>query len=174
MTSPSPSLSPAAPTRTWADRVTDLSGSVYGTILASSILAALSYKERGSAWVMIGALLATELVFALSHALATVLGDGRARRRLPGTAELRSALRYEWPVLQAAWPSIILLVGAAVGLLDTDTAVTVALVANAAILFAWGVSVARMHGAAWAPTFAVGAVSCGLGVALVALKLALH
>ena len=53
--------------RSLTTHVMDLSGSAYGTILASSIVAALSYKERGNAWVMIGALVATELVFALAR-----------------------------------------------------------------------------------------------------------
>ena len=162
------------PARTWPDRVIDLSGSVYGTILASSLLATLSYKEHGDAWVMVGALLATELVFALAHVRSTLLGGGRVRGRLPGVGDVRSALRFEWPVLQAAWPAIILLLGAAVGLIATDTAVTIALVVNAAILFVWGVAVARVHGATPTLTLAVGALSCGLGAALVVLKLALH
>jgi hypothetical protein len=162
------------PARTWPDRVIDLSGSAYGTILASSLLAALSYKERGDAWVMIGALLATELVFALAHVLSTLLGGGRVRGRLPGLADVRRALRFEWPVLQAAWPAIILLLGAGVGLFGIDTAVTIALVVNAAILFVWGVAVAGVHGATPALMLAVGALSCGLGAALVLLKLALH
>jgi hypothetical protein len=37
-----------------------LSGSVYGTILTSSILVAPSYKERGTALVIIAALAVTE------------------------------------------------------------------------------------------------------------------
>ena len=99
----------AGPGRPWVDRVLDWSGSVYGIILASSLIAALSYKERGNAWVMIGALLASEAVFALAHALSELLGGGRARGSLPGLPEVRTALRYEWPVLQAAWPTLLLL-----------------------------------------------------------------
>jgi hypothetical protein len=151
-----------------------VSGSVYGTILASSIMATLSYKQQGDAWVMIGALVATEVVFALAHMLSTLLGMGRGQGRLPGLADARSALRYEWPVVQAAWPAIILLSIAGVGLLGTDTAVDVALSVNAAILFAWGFAVARRHGVRPAAAVAVGALSCGLGVVLVLLKLALH
>jgi hypothetical protein len=34
--------------RSWADWMLTVSGSVYGTILASSLLVTLSYKDRGS------------------------------------------------------------------------------------------------------------------------------
>lgn len=158
----------------WSDRVFDASGSVYGTILASSILAALSYRERGSAWVMVAALLATEVVFALAHALSSVLGGGRARGRLPGGAEARVALTHEWPVLQAAWPAIALLTLAGVGLIGVDSAVNLALAVNAAILFLWGFVLARRQGVAHPHAAAVGALCCALGGLIVALKLALH
>jgi hypothetical protein len=138
--------------------VIDLSGSAYGTILASSLLAALSYKERGDAYVMIGALLATE---RRVRARARTVGGGRLRGRLPGLADVRSALRFEWPVLQAAWPAIILLLGAAAGLFGIDTAVTIALVVNAAILFVWGVAVARVHGAT--PALMLASAPCRAG-----------
>jgi hypothetical protein len=160
--------------RSLTTHVMDLSGSVYGTILASSIVAALSYKERGNAWVMIGALVATELVFALAHAVSTLFSGGRVHGRLPAAADVRGALRYEWPVLQAAWPAMILLLLAGVGLLGLDTAVNLALVANASILFVWGFALARLQGLVAHAAVAVGALSSGLGVALVMLKLALH
>ncbi|HET6548057.1 MAG TPA: hypothetical protein VFG79_06375, partial [Solirubrobacter sp.] len=92
----------------------------------------------------------------------------------PGLADVRTALRHERPVLQAAWPTIILLSIAGVGLVGTDTAVDVALGVNAAILFAWGFAVGRRHGVGSARAAGIGAVCCALGVALVLLKLALH
>ncbi len=165
---------PTSPSRPWVDRVLDWSGSVYGIILASSLIAALSYKERGNAWVMIGALLASEAVFALAHALSELLGGGRARGSLPGLPEVRTALRYEWPVLQAAWPTLLLLLLAGITVINVDTAVNLALAVNAAILFVWGLAVARQHGVTLAGALAVGALSCALGVAIVALKLVLH
>ena len=152
----------------------DSSGSVYGIILASSLIAALSYKERGNAWVMLGALVASEVVFALAHALSGLLGGGRVRGALPGLAEVRGALRYEGPVLQAAWPTVGLLLLAAIGVVGVDTAVNLALAVNAAILFVWGLTVARQQGLNPLVAFSVGALCCGLGVAIVALKIALH
>lgn len=160
--------------RSWLDRVLDSAGSVYGLILASSLIAALSYKERGNAWVMIGALVASEVVFALAHALSALLGSGRVRGALPGLTEVRGALRYEGPVLQAAWPTVGLLLLAGIGMVGVDTAVNLALAVNAALLFVWGLTVARQQGLKPLVALGVGAVSCGLGVVIVGLKLALH
>jgi Sec-independent protein secretion pathway component TatC len=77
-------------------------------------------------------------------------------------------------VLQASWPAIAILVLAAVGLIRTETAVYLALVANAAILFVGGLALAHVAGARTLVMLAAGALTCALGVALVALKVAVH
>jgi hypothetical protein len=124
--------------------VVGLSGSVYGTILASSIIVALSYKQHGNGWVMLGALAITELVFGLAHAWSELLAASQARGGLPTFVDLLHALRHEWPVLQASWPAIIALLLAALGIFSSNTGVNVALTVNAVILFLWGLALARL------------------------------
>lgn len=159
--------------RTWAERTVSISGSAYGTILASSLIAALSYKKRGDAWVMIAALLATELVFAAAHAMSSLLERGREGAAASTSIELRGVLRYEWPVLKAVWPALLLLL-AGFGLLSADAAVNGALIVNTVVLFAWGVAVAHARGSGRLAVIATGVVASTLGVALVVLKVALH
>lgn len=165
---------PQAARQSWAERTVGISGSAYGTILASSVIAALSYKQRGDAWVMIGALLATELVFAAAHAMSSLLERGREGAGAPAAVELRGVLRYEWPVLKAVWPALLLLLLAGFGLLSADGAVNVALIVNTVILFAWGVAAAHARGSGRLAVLATGAAAAALGVALVLLKVALH
>jgi len=160
--------------RTWAERTVSISGSAYGTILASSLIAALSYKKRGDAWVMIAALLATELVFAAAHAMSSLLERGREGAAASTSIELRGVLRYEWPVLKAVWPALLLLLLAGFGLLSADAAVNGALIVNTVVLFAWGVAVAHARGSGRLAVIATGVVASTLGVALVVLKVALH
>lgn len=159
--------------RTWSRRAVAISGSVYGTILASSIVVALGY-QGGDALVMITALIVTELVFALAHAWSTLLATGADRGGLPSPGDVGAALRYERPVLQATWPAVLALSLAALGAYSSDTGVDVALVANAVILFLWGFALARQQGASTALAVAAGAFTCLLGVALVVLKVLVH
>lgn len=151
----------------------DLAGSVYGTILASSILVALGYKG-GSALVMIAALAITEAVFAVAHAWSAILTDGVTRGRLPRPSDVWRAIEHEWPVLQATWPGIVALLLAAFGIYSTDTAVNVALALNAAILFLWGLALARLEGASAPSAVAAGTLTCSLGLVLVFLKVLVH
>ena len=160
--------------RSWADWMLVGSGSVYGTILTSSLLVTLSYKERGSALVMIAALAIAESVFALAHAWSALLVEGHARARLPGLAELGHALEHEWPLIKASLPAITILLLAAIGLIRLDTAVNLALAANTAIMFGGGLALAWVAGLRGLGALAVGLVACALGVVLIILKIWVH
>lgn len=155
--------------RQWTLTAVDLSGSVYGTILASTIVVALGYKD-GNALVMIAALVVTELVFTFAHAWSALLATGAARGGFPSHPDLWAACRHEWPVLQATWPAVLALLLAALGVYSTDTAVDVALAVNAAILFLWGLALGRMQGLSPPYAVAAGLVTGALGVVLVVLK----
>jgi hypothetical protein len=164
----------ATPRRqTWADRILSGSGSVYGTILTSSLLVSLSSGERG-AWVMIAALAIAESVFALAHAWSALLVEGHARARLPGLAELRHALGHEWPLVKASLPAIAILLLSAIGIIGLDTAVNLALAANTAVLFAGGLALAWVAGLRGLAALAVGLVACALGLVLIILKIWVH
>jgi hypothetical protein len=147
---------------------------VSGTILASSLLVTLSYKDRGSAWVMIAALAVSELVFALAHAWSALLVAGHAQARLPRLADLGHALEHEWPLIKASWPAIAMLLLSAIGLIGADTAVNVALGANTAIMFGGGLALAWVAGLRGLRAIAVGLVACVLGVVLITLKIWVH
>ncbi|MDA0161793.1 hypothetical protein OM076_16085 [Solirubrobacter ginsenosidimutans] len=165
----------ATPRRqTWADRILSGSGSVYGTILTSSLLVSLSSGERGNAWVMIAALAIAESVFALAHAWSALLIEGHARARLPGPAELGHALGHEWPLVKASLPAIAILLLAAIGLIGVDTAVNLALAVNTAVLFAGGLALAWVAGLRGLKALAVGLVACVLGLVLIILKIWVH
>lgn len=172
MTAPTTGAGRTGP-RPWVVRAVDLSGSVYGTILASAIVVALGYKQ-GNPLVMIAALAVTEVVFTFAHGWSAILAAGAARGGFPSSREVWSAFQHEWPVLQATWPAIVALLLAALGVYSTDTGVDVALVANAAILFLWGVALARLQAAPWPLAVAAGAFTCALGLVLVGLKILVH
>lgn len=165
------SPSAAGARRRWPVTVTALTGSVYGTILASALVVALGRRES-DALTIIGALIAAELVVAVAHAWSALLAGTRDRHDLvPSSGEVRRVLRYEWPVLQAAWPAVLALLPAVLGAYSVDTAVDVALTANVVVLFLEGFGLARLRQAGVRTSVAVGLVTAGLGAVLVVLKL---
>ena len=70
--------------------------------------------------------------------------------------------------------SLIVRLGEFVESAKVQKLITWLIVINAAILFGWGYTVARLHGIAPHYALAIGATACALGAVLVLLKLALH
>jgi hypothetical protein len=154
-----------------AERFAD---AVYGTILVLAVVAALSEDDHATAGAIVGAALATSLVFWIVHVYAEVLsrrasGDGIAWWPL-----VRQAARQEWPLVQAAFlPSIPLVLGA-VGLLARSTAITLALVVGLADLAAWGYFAGRALRQSRIRSLVSAAGAAGLGTLMVLLKNLVH
>ncbi|MFE0107296.1 hypothetical protein [Streptomyces sp. NPDC059009] len=115
------------------------SGGVYGTILASALLAALQRGEEpytpyyDASWVLV-----TAGTAALAHGYARHMsthtpGSGTHRWR-----QLIRVLGDEWPVIVASWPTVILLVLSGIMKWPETHVTYVGLMLNAALLFGWG------------------------------------
>ncbi|WP_030679741.1 hypothetical protein [Streptomyces sp. NRRL B-1347] len=146
-----------------------LAGGVYGTVLASALLAALqSEGERftpyyDAAWVMVTAGTAA-LAHGYAHHMAThEPGSGSHRWRRLGWA-----LADEWPVVIACWPTVALLVLA--GIMDwPEKSVTYAgLTLNAALLFGWGTFAALRSGYRRRSAVLIGVADAAIGLLIAA------
>ncbi|MEU9619414.1 MULTISPECIES: hypothetical protein [unclassified Streptomyces] len=162
--------------RTWADRVGRrtvqshvLFGGVYGTVLASSLVAALAPHGTGrsfsylydAAWLLI-----TALASALAHGYAhLVAARGAYVTHGPLTA-LRSMVD-EWPLLVATLPSLILLVGAGMRWWPSGGIEYVILTVNTVLLFSWGLAAGRAGGRNWPTSVRTGIADALLGVAVI-------
>lgn len=144
-----------------------LSGAVYGTVLASSLAAALDQTETppnpgyDAVWVLISVLVAA-VAHGYAHTLAhhTVTGDR------PLVHAARSVLT-EWPQVAAALPTVGVLLVAHLGWWNQSTAVRVVLVFNTVTLFGWGMWATRTSGGSWPAAWKVGCVDMLLGLAIV-------
>ena len=142
-----------------AEKRTDYTGAIYGSMLAASVVATAGavggYPRLNLALILI----VTGLVFWAAHAYARLAGE----RRLTGSAwswhEIRSVAVHEWPIVEAAFlPTLAVAVSPLLGLDLTGAA-----------WFALGVAVAQQVG--WA---GLGAVRASVPRRQVALECAVN
>jgi hypothetical protein len=150
------------------------SGAIYGQILVTSLVAALSEDSDIDAEYILISVTATMLVFWLAHVYAEAVSRGLEARRHVSWAEIRRLAAGEWPMVQAAFPTAIVLALGAVGAFSTETTIDIAIAVGVAALIAWGLAIGRASGSSWtAPLFGA-AISAGFGLAIVGLKALVH
>ncbi|MFD9886892.1 hypothetical protein ACFWZT_36150 [Streptomyces alboflavus] len=144
-----------------------LSGGVYGTVLASALLAALQSEGTpytpyyDAAWVMV-----TAGTAALAHGYAHHMATHRPGSGLHRWRQLAWALADEWPVVIACWPTVALLVTAGVMGWAEENVTCAGLMLNAALLFGWGTFAALRVGYRRGAAVLVGGADAAIGVGI--------
>jgi len=168
---PAPS---AAPSRVrLSARGERLAGFIYGTIVALSMLVAgaRAYPHRpGPIAVLVAA---TSATFWLAHVYAHALGHSVSHSEHLSRAELRHIARRESSIIEAAVPPVGALLLGPVGILATDSAIWLAFGLGLLVLGLQGLQFARIERLGRTGTLAVVTANLGLGLLIVALKLAL-
>ncbi|WP_234327742.1 hypothetical protein [Streptomyces sp. NRRL F-2664] len=143
-------------------------GGVYGTVLASGLLAALHQKGGNftpyydASWVLVTAATAG-LAHGYAHHMAShEQGPAGHRWRL-----LAAALWNEWPLIVAALPTVLLLVASGVFGWDPYAVTAVGLGLNTALLFAWGSVVALRVGHRPGSALLIGVADAAIGLAII-------
>jgi hypothetical protein len=152
----------------------NVAGAIYGQVLATSFVAALSEEESIDAGEIFAGLLFTMLVFWLAHVYADAVAR-RLERDDPLTwREVWNIAKHQWPMLQAAVPALLALSLGWVGALSTLAAVRLAIGLGAVALLAWGFVIARAS--RLSPLGMLGSVALNGAFALgiVTLKLLIH
>ncbi|MFE0514170.1 hypothetical protein [Streptomyces sp. NPDC058964] len=147
-------------------RETVLFGGVYGAVLASSMVAALTthgHTSRASRRYDALWLLVTALASALAHGYAHYIAERGPRR---GWDVLR-VLADEWPLVVAVAPTVLVLAGAGWGWWPAGGVEYPAFVLNISILFVLGLVTARQATRAWPAAVVIGVVDALLGVVVV-------
>jgi len=155
----------------WHERL-DATGAVYGSLLAASVVVGQAPLQESVPSVELAViLLATGAVFWLVHVYARTLGhyviDGRFHRH-----RLAHVMREESPIILAAIPPAVaaLVVGA---VSDASAAAWWAFFVAIAGQVVWAIVAAREAGQPSIGIFLAAAVNLGLGLVLVALKVAI-
>jgi hypothetical protein len=147
---------------------------IYGQILVTSMVGALSEDSDIDAEYILVSVGATMLVFWLAHVYAAALSRGLEVGRHVRWAEFRSLAIDEWPLVQATFPTAIVLALGAMGVVSTQTAVDVAIAVGVVALFSWGLAIGRASGSSWAAALIGAMISAAFGLVVVGLKAIVH
>jgi len=152
----------------------NVSRAIYGQILVTSLVGALSEDSEIEAGYILVSVVVTMLIFWLAHVYAEAMSRGLEAGRHLGWAEVRGLAAGEWPLVQAAFPTAIVLALGAIGVFSTETAVGLAIAVGVVALFTWGLAIGRASGSSWAVALLGAAISAGFGLVVVGLKAVVH
>jgi hypothetical protein len=142
---------------------------IYGTIVASAVLAAGGGHLRTVPLAV--TVLVTLLVYWAAEGYAELLAEQAHAGRLPTWAQLRASLAAIWPMVSASYvPLLSLLVARVLGA-ATKTAATVALVVAIALLLVHGWVAGRASQLGGLRLLVVTLVAGAFGVVMILLKL---
>ena len=148
-----------------------LSGFIYGTIVALSVIVAGARAYPHGPGHIAGLVAVTCAVFWVAHVYAQGLGHSASVGEHLSFAELKRIGRQEGSIVEAAVPPIVALLLGSVGILSPRASLWLAFVCGLFVLGVQGVVFARVERLGPVATLAVVAANLGLGLVLVALKL---
>jgi len=143
-----------------------LFGGVYGSVLACSMVAALTqygHTTRASRRYDALWLLVTALASALAHGYAHYIAEREPHRRW----DALRILSEEWPLVTATLPTVLLLAGAGWGWWAPKGVEYAAFTLNIALLFTLGLVTARWSHRSWPVAAVIGLGDALLGVVVV-------
>jgi hypothetical protein len=152
---------------------TNYAGAIYGAIVAMSVIVTTSYDTNlGSGRVAFWSVITTG-VFWLAHVYMRVVDAGFARpRKSFGVA--RRAMKFEWPMVQAAlFPAAVLVLGA-MDVFNDDLAIDLSLWTGVAVLFGAGVLVGKRDDMATSKCILIGVINAMIGLLIVGMKIFIH
>ena len=147
----------------------DRASAVYGSLLVTALVAAQARSDAVPEFI------AATLVVGVSVFWLTEVWTELIAIRTNGPItwrQVRRTARAELPMLSAAVIPALLLLTASVGLTTPDQAANLAMGAAIVQLFGWGLVVGLAMRRGWVPALVVALVDVGLGLIIVALKVA--
>lgn len=168
-----PAESPLAPESPLEHRAHHLAGAIYGTILATTVVASASgHPEPLGRMTLL--VVGTSVVFWLAHVYSIELAARLVAGRPLERHEVLRVARAEWPMLQSSWPIVLALVLGLLGVLDPVRAVDVAMALGIGALFTYGIMVGRQEGVSRLRVVLNGLATGAFGLAVLALKVFVH
>lgn len=149
-----------------------LAGFLYGTIVVLAVLVSGLRAFPDDSSLIAVTVVVTCIVFWLAHVYAHALSHSVAHDEHLSFAELRRIARREASLLEAAVPPVVALLLGAFGVISTDAAVWAAFALGLVVLAVQGVVFARIERLRWPAALLVIVLNLGLGLLLVALKVA--
>ncbi|MDQ1050222.1 hypothetical protein [Streptomyces sp. V4I2] len=166
-----PAAAPVPPRHDTREAV--LFGGVYGAVLASSMVAALTQyghtsedsRRYDALWLLV-----TAFASAFAHGYAHFVAERAQHRRW----DVLRTLVDEWPLVAAVLPTVVVLAGAGWGWWPADGVEYPAFILNIVLLFTLGLVTARWSHRTWALAVLIGVVDALLGVVVVVANALIH
>ena len=153
-------------------RSRNLAGAIYGTLVATAVVAGIAERTSLSSVRAFWLLLASGVFFWCAHVYANLVAErirGHHRMRRHDVGRVMSR---EWPLLQSSLPLAVPLALGWWGVIGRDAAFATATLVGVAMLAAWGVNFARREGYSLAGIVKCAAVNAAVGLLIVGLKVA--
>jgi hypothetical protein len=147
-----------------------IAGTVYGTIITMSVLAAAAKAYEHHLWRLAVLAGVSVVVLWLAHIYAHGLGESLKLGRPVTFAELSTIARREYSVVLASVLPLTSVVFGATGILAGRTAVVLALWLGVAALTVQGIRYAQLEQLSRGATIVTVGVNLGIGLGLVALE----
>jgi hypothetical protein len=151
-----------------------LSRAIYGNVLATSLVVAFSEDDDYSTWEIAVSVLVTGLVFWLAHVYASVVAERYVAQRRLTRSEIRAEFFSEWPVVQAFFPPIVVLLLGTIGLLADDTAISLAIAVGVASMVLWSLAIGRQERMRPRALAGLALINALFGLVIVLLKVLVH
>lgn len=153
-------------------RAPNLAGAIYGTIVATAVVASIDAKTDESAWRAFWLLLASGVFFWAAHVYAYLLADRIQGHHRTRREDIGRVMSREWPLLQSSVPLAVPLTLGGLGILSTDAALGLATFVGVATLVAWGVAFSRREGYGLAGIAGAASINAFVGMTIVGLEAA--
>jgi len=164
----------AEPAETEPDRGEHYAAAVYGSIVAAALIEAFR-AEHVQAEDIALAVLTTMTVFWLAHVWSGIVGDRIHHGPQLQVGRVIRIGRAEWPLVQASFVPVVVLVLGWAGVFSDATAARLALGICIVQLFAYGLIVGRQAYHRWPQAVVAGLLNAALGLVLIELEvLVLH
>jgi len=151
-----------------------LSRAIYGNVLATSLVVAFSEDEDYSTGDIALSVFVTGIVFWLAHVYASVVAERYTAGRRLTRSEVGAEFYAEWPVVQAFFPPIIVLLLGTIGLLSDDIAISLAIAAGVAAMVLWSLAIGRQERMSLIALAGTTLLNALFGAAIVLLKVFVH
>jgi hypothetical protein len=140
---------------------------IYGGLLVTALIT-VQWRSDAVPELIALTIVISVLVFWLTHVWSEIVEH---RLRGPASrADVRRIAAGEASMLASAAAPVLALSLARIGVVSVDQAISLALIVSIAQLFLWGLAIGRALRRGWAIALVAASVECGLGLALVALK----
>lgn len=147
-----------------------IAGTVYGTIIVMSVLAAGAKSYEHQLWRLVAIAAVSVVVLWFAHVYSHALGESLKLGRRVTVAEVSSIAGREYSIVAAAIPPLAAVGLGAAGILAERTAVQLALWLGVAALTAQGIRYAQLECLSRSATFITVSLNLAIGLGLVALE----